>query len=426
MSDLTRISAREAARRIADGSLTAERYVGACLERIAQREATVGAWEFLEPERALAEARARDRAGPGGPLRGLPIGVKDVMDTADMPSAYGSPIYKGHRPATDAACVALARGAGAVVMGKTVTTEFATFHPGKTANPHNPLHTPGGSSSGSAAAVGDRMVPLAFGTQTAGSVIRPASYCGVVGYKPSFGTIARAGVKQLADALDTVGVMARSVEDAAFLTGVLADRPELVDLPALERPRIAFCRTPEWDKAEAATQAALDRAREALSARGVDVVELPVPVEHRGLQAAQMAVMGYDCARALAWERLNKRDLLSPRLRRILDDGMRVTAAEFDRALGMAETARRRFPELMAEYDALLVPAAPGEAPEGLQATGDPVFNRNWTLLHVPCVTVPTATGPRGLPVGVQLVGRLGDDARVLAAARFLEQALAA
>jgi amidase len=424
VTDLIRLSAREATRRIAEGSLTAERYVGAFLERIAEREKIVGAWEHLDPEKALAEARARDK-GPGGPLKGVPIGVKDVMDTADMPSAYGSPIYKGHRPASDAACVALARGAGAVVLGKTVTTEFATFTPGKTANPHNPAHTPGGSSSGSAAAVGDMMVPLAFGTQTAGSVIRPASYCGVVGYKPTFGTIARAGVKQLADGLDTVGVMARNVEDAAFFTGVLSDRPELVSLAAPARPVIAFCRTTEWSHAQPETQAALARAREALASRGIEVREIAPPPEHQGLLAAQIAYMGYDSARALAFERLQRRELLSPRLQQILDDGAKVDAATYDGAARQAEAARRKLGDWMGEADAVLVPAAPGEAPEGLAATGDPVFNRVWTLLRVPCVTVPAIEGPRGLPVGVQLVGRLGDDARVLGAALFLERALA-
>jgi Asp-tRNA(Asn)/Glu-tRNA(Gln) amidotransferase A subunit family amidase len=425
VTDLTRLSAREAARRIAAGALTAERYVGACLERIAEREAVVGAWQHLDPEQALAEARARDRATKKGPLQGVPIGVKDVMDTADMPSGYGSPIYAGNRPSDDAACVALARAAGAVVMGKTVTTEFATFTPGKTANPHNLKHTPGGSSSGSAAAVGDFMVPLAFGTQTAGSVIRPASYCGVVGYKPSFGTIARAGVKQLAVGLDTVGAMARQVEDVAFFAGVLSDRPALVDLPKLEHPRLALCRTAEWPKATAATEAALDRAVAALRRAGTATVEIDTPERHRTLLEAQVAVMGFETPRALAYERLAKRDLLSPKLAEMLEDGLKVTAAQYDATMTEVRETRRRLPEFFGAFDAVLVPAAPGEAPEGLAATGDPVFNRVWTLLHVPCVTIPAGTGPQGLPVGVQLVGRIGDDARVLAAARFLEAALA-
>src|SRR5437764_2531246 len=225
MPDLLSLSARAAVQDIAAGRLSAEALVTACLERIAAREQVVGAWHYLDPEAALAAARHCDASPPSGPLHGIPIAVKDLIDTADMPTGYGSAIYQGHRPAADAACVALARAAGAVVLGKTVTTEFACFSAGKTANPHNPAHTPGGSSSGSAAAVAAGMVPLAFGTQTAGSIIRPAAYCGVVGFKPSFGVIARAGVKPLADSLDTIGTMARNVADAAFLTGILGGRP---------------------------------------------------------------------------------------------------------------------------------------------------------------------------------------------------------
>ena len=227
MTDLRSLSAREAARQIAERRITAEALVTAYLDRIEAREAVVGAWQYLDREQALATARQRDAEAPRGPLHGVPIAVKDLIDTVDMPTAYGSAIYRGHRPDADASCVALARAAGAIVLGKTVTTEFATFTPGKTANPRNPAHTPGGSSSGSAAAVADGMAPLAFGTQTAGSVIRPGAYCGCVAYKPSFGLINRAGVKPLADSLDTIGVFARSVDDAAFFAGVLSERPSL-------------------------------------------------------------------------------------------------------------------------------------------------------------------------------------------------------
>src|SRR5215216_600925 len=250
MPDPLSLSAREAAQQIAARRLSAEALVAACLDRIAAREAAVGAWHHLDREAALEAARQRDREAPRGPLHGLPIAVKDLIDTADMPTGYGSPIYQGHRPAADAACVALARSAGAVVLGKTVTTEFACFTPGKTANPHNLAHTPGGSSSGSAAAVAESMAPLAFGTQTAGSVIRPAAFCGIVGYKPSFGTIPRAGVKMLCDSLDTVGTMARNVADAAFFAGVIAGRPELRDVaPSEAPPRFGLYRTPMWDEA---------------------------------------------------------------------------------------------------------------------------------------------------------------------------------
>jgi Asp-tRNA(Asn)/Glu-tRNA(Gln) amidotransferase A subunit family amidase len=451
VTDLRSLSVREAAERIAAGTLSAEALAAAFLDRIAAREDVVGAWQHLDREQVLAEARRRDSEPPRGPLHGVPIAVKDLIDTVDMPTAYGSPIYRGHRPAADASCVALARAAGAVVIGKTVTTEFACFTPGRTANPHNPAHTPGGSSSGSAAAVAAGMAPLAFGTQTAGSVIRPAAYCGVVGYKPSFGWINRAGVKPLADSLDTIGVMARNVADAAFLVGVLVERPALRRLalgtlripgsgspflgerPELHRlapsptaPRFGLYRTPQWEAAEAATAAALDAARAALERAGAAVAEIAVAPEHAGLNAAQETIMGFEIVRALAHERIAHSAALSPRLAQLLDRGLAIGAEDYDGAQEKAALARRRLPDFFGACDAVLAPAAPGEAPMGLGATGDPVFNRMWTLLGVPCVTVPARRGESGLPAGVQLIGRVGDDTRLLAAAAFLERALAA
>jgi Asp-tRNA(Asn)/Glu-tRNA(Gln) amidotransferase A subunit family amidase len=301
VSDLRSLSAREAARQITERRITAEALASAYLDRIEAREAMVGAWQHLDREQALEAARRRAAEPPRGPLHGVPIAVKDVIDTADMPTAYGSPIYRGHRPAADASCVALARAAGAVVLGKTVTTEFATFTPGKTANPRNPAHTPGGSSSGSAAAVADGMAPLAFGTQTAGSVIRPGAYCGCIAYKPSFGLINRGGVKPLADSLDTIGVFARSVEDAAFFAGVLTERPALRHLAVPQQaPRFGLYRTPVWDQAEPATAVALDAARAALERGGAVVAELQIAPEHEGLAEAQDTIMWFETVRALA------------------------------------------------------------------------------------------------------------------------------
>ncbi len=426
MTDPRSLTAREAARRIAARQLTAEALAAAYLDRIAARESVVGAWQYLDREQALAEARRRDAEPPRGPLHGVPIAVKDLIDTVDMPTGYGSPIYRGHRPAADASCVALARAAGAVVLGKTVTTEFATFTPGKTANPRNLAHTPGGSSSGSAAAVADGMAPLAFGTQTAGSVIRPASFCGVAGYKPSFGLIGRAGVKPLADSLDTVGVLARTVEDAAFFAGVLTERPALRHLavPA-QAPRFGLYRTPMWDEAEPAAAAALDRARAALEHAGARIDEIAIVPEHHGLTEAQDKIMGFEMARSLAYERIRHSALLSPRLAQQLDLGMAVGADEYDAARALAETARAGLGGFFGDCDAILTPAAPGEAPAGLGYTGNPVFNRMWTLLGVPCATVPAHWGESGLPTGVQLVGRAQDDPRLLACAAFLERALA-
>jgi amidase len=425
MTEPRSLSARDAARAIAECRLSAEALAAAYLDHIAARETVVGAWEYLDREQALAAARARDREAPRGPLHGVPIAVKDLIDTFDMPTGYGSPIYRGHRPAADAACVALARAAGAVVLGKTVTTEFAAFTPGKTANPHNPGHTPGGSSSGSAASVADGMAPLAFGTQTAGSVIRPASYCGVVGYKPSFGLIARTGVKPLADSLDTVGVYARDVADAAFFAGVLSERAALRHLAVPEAvPRYGLYRTPMWAEAEPATAAALDRARAALERAGAVVEEVAVRPEHQGLNEAQDKVMGYEMCRALADERLRHSAELSPRLAQMLDAGMAIGADEYDDARTLAAAARATLGDFVGGLDAVLTPAAPGEAPAGLGYTGNPVFNRMWTLLGVPCVAVPAWRSASGLPVAVQLIGRIGDDARLVAAAAYLEQAL--
>ena len=425
MTDLRSLTVREAARQIAERRLTAEALTAACLDRIEAREPLVGAWQYLDRGQALHAARRRDGEPPRGPLHGIPIAVKDLIDTVAMPTAYGSPIYRGHRPAADASCVALAKAAGAIVLGKTVTTEFAAFTPGKTANPRNPAHTPGGSSSGSAAAVADGMVQLAFGTQTAGSVIRPAAYCGVVGYKPSFGLINRAGVKPLADSLDTVGVLARTVEDAAFFAGVLSERPALRHLAVpSEAPSFGLYRTPMWDEAEPATAAALSAARATLERHGASVMELAIAREHHELAAVQDTIMRFEAVRAFAYERIEHSAELSPRFAQMLDAGMAIGADEYDRALARAAQARAGLAAFFGSCDAVLVPAAPGEAPVGLGNTGDPIFNRMWTLLGVPCVTLPVRWADNGLPTGVQLVGRLGDDPRLMACAAFLEQAL--
>jgi Asp-tRNA(Asn)/Glu-tRNA(Gln) amidotransferase A subunit family amidase len=427
MTEPRSLTAHEAARQIAEGRLTAEALVESYLERIATRESVIGAWQYLDRDQALAEARQRDSEALRGPLHGIPIAVKDLIDTFDMPTSYGSPIYRNHRPAADASCVALARAAGAIVLGKTVTTEFATFTPGKTANPHNPAHTPGGSSSGSAAAVADGMAPLGFGTQTAGSVIRPASFCGCVGYKPSFGLINRTGIKPLSDTLDTVGVYARNVEDAAFFAGVLTERPALRHLTVPEAvPCFGLYRTPMWDQAEPATAAALDAARAALVRAGATVEELSDIPEHDGLTEAQDKIMGFETCRALADERIRHSAELSPRLAQLLDAGMAVGAAEYDAARVLADAARAELGSFFGGCDGILTPAAPGEAPQGLGYTGNPVFNRMWTLLGTPCVAVAALWGVSGLPTAVQLVGRIGDDARLLACAAFLERALAA
>ena len=420
------LSAIDALAAIAAGTLTALELTRACLDRIAEREPVVHAFAWLEPERALAEARERDRAGANarGPLHGLPVGVKDIIDTHDMPTQCGSPIYAGHRPPDDASCVALAREAGAVMLGKTVTTEFASRHPGPTANPHNPAHTPGGSSSGSAAAVADFMVPVAFGTQTGGSIIRPASYCGVVGYKPSFGTINPTGVKPLATSFDTIGLLARSVDDCALMVGVLSGALSRAQPPApieaLRPSRIALCRTPVWPDAEPATIHAVESAAVQLARAGVAVDELELPADFAEFHHAQNDVLRYDAARVFAFERTRRSDLLSPSLREELEAGLALTRSRYLEAQALIARCRALFATTIAPYDCLLGASAPGEAPRGLHHTGEATFNRLTSGLHVPCITLPGFTGPNGLPVGVQLIGAIGDDTRLLRTAKWV------
>jgi amidase len=417
-------TALAAARAIADGSLTAEALVRACLDRIEAREPAVHAWQHLAAAEALVEARALDRQA-GGPLKGLPIGVKDIIDTADMPTAYGSPIYAGHRPARDASCVALARSAGAIILGKTVTTEFAYYHPGPTTNPHNAGHTPGGSSSGSAASVADGMVPLAFGTQTAGSVVRPASFCGCVGYKPTFGLLDVTGVRPLAVSLDTLGVMAADVADAAFFVSILTSRPTLrTDGHALTPPRIGLCRTFEWPKAEAAMQAHLLASAEKLKRAGATLLDVTLPPPFERLAAAQQIIMAFETARSLHPEMRTAPESVSPVMRAFAGEGAGLSVDDYDAAKELRAKGAAALTEVFSNVDVVLTLSAPGEAPLGLGATGDPIFNRIWTLLGLPCLNLPCGTGPQGLPMGVQFVGARDNDARMLAAAAWSEHAL--
>jgi Asp-tRNA(Asn)/Glu-tRNA(Gln) amidotransferase A subunit family amidase len=418
-------SAADAARAIAAGRLTSESLVTACLERIAAREPEVRAWACVDRELVLKQARALDGVAPRSPLHGVPVGIKDVIDTADLPTEYNSPIYRGYRPKWDAACVAVLRRAGCVILGKTVTTEFANNHPGATRNPHKLTHTPGGSSSGSAAAVADFMVPLALGTQTGGSTIRPAAYCGVVGCKPSFGSINRAGLKFVAESLDTIGLMARSAEDIALLLHVLSGR-SIPDLQAQSgrKPRVGLFRTPRWNEADAATHAAIENAGTLLVKAGAKVSEFEAPRGYAQLFDAQNQVMCYEEARALAWEHANHADQISESLRSRIEDGWALSREAYDAARLAARDCRRRLAEQMKDCDYLLTPSAPGEAPATLAKTGNSVFNRVWTLLGAPCVTLPFGTGPNGLPLGVQLVGSFDGDSDLLAWSHWTAAAL--
>lgn len=422
MTKFNTVSATEAAKHLAQRAITAEALVRDCLARIEEREPTVQAWAFLDPELALEQARELDRGPSRGPLHGLPVGVKDIFDTFDMPTEYGSPIYKGHRPAADAAVVALTRRAGGVILGKTVTTEFATFPPGKTRNPLNAAHTPGGSSSGSAAGVADFMMPLAFGTQTAGSVIRPAAYCGVVGYKPTYNALARGGVKTGSDTLDTVGVFARSVADAAFFVSALTRRPELqASQWSGAAPRVGMCRTFEWTRTLPEMAEVMERAASALAKAGARVAEVSLPEPFAGMAAAQATIMRFEGACNRADELMRHPDKLHPKLAELCRQGFEITGSEYAHAQALAGECRGRLAEAFGDCDVLLAPAAPGEAPEGITSTGDPVMNAVWTLLYAPCVTVNAGKGPKGLPVGLQAVGRIADDARTLAAAEWIQ-----
>lgn len=420
-----RLSAVEAARLIAARKLDAESLVRSCLEQIEARN-EVAAWAFCDFELGLRAARARDAAGaPSGPLHGLPVGVKDVFDTVDMPTEYGSPIYRGYRPAWDAACVALTRRAGGVILGKTATTEFANNHPAATRNPRDLDHTPGGSSSGSAAAVADHMVPLAFGTQTGGSTIRPAAYCGVVGYKPTFNLVNRAGLKFVAESLDTVGLYGRRVADVALLAHAVSGQA----IPAFQQKpgrawRIGLHRTPKWKEAQAAAQGVLESAASALAKAGARIIDFEFPADFTHLYDEQAVIMGFESARALAYEFIEHRDKLSANLRGRLDIGMGTPRADYDAAMRHAGECRARLAEALTGLDVLITLSAPGEAPEGLATTGNSTFNRNWTLLGTPCVHVPCATGPAGLPLGVQIVGAAGEDIATLGCAEWIERVL--
>ena len=351
------------------------------------------------------------------------VGVKDIFDTADLPTEYGSPIYRGHRPAADAACVAAARAAGAVILGKTVTTEFATMVPAATVHPRNPKHTPGGSSSGSAAAVAAGMVRFAYGTQTVGSIIRPAAYCGVVGYKPSYGMLSRSGMKMGAETLDTPGVIARTVEDAALLAGASAMRSDLLERHPVENPRLGLCRSPNWHHMSSEGAAEYDSAARRLVGKGARLVDLEFAFDE--LDAAASTILVYEMARGLAYEFANHRARISPMLVERVDAGAAMPYAQYANALTYAARCRVQMRDQANNVDAILTPSATGEAPLGLGSTGNTAMNRLWTLLHGPCVTVPAGDGSGGLPLGVQLVGIPGSDARTLAVARWVEHALA-
>lgn len=424
---LHELTATEIVKAILAGDASCESVARSCLAHIEAREPDVEAWQFLNPDQVLAQARTLDQqTTPPGPLHGVPFGAKDIIDTQDMPTSYGSPIYQGHQPALDAACVALSRKAGAVLMGKTVTTEFANVHPGKTRHPMAPERTPGGSSSGSGAAVGDCMVPLAIGTQTTASVIRPASFCGVFGYRPTYGDLRMVGVKEAAGSLDTLGLMARSIDDIALYRSVLLDMAP-TPLPIVSQPpRIGFCRTPLWSQLEPPTAPLLEAAAEQLAKAGAQVEDVNLPGDFDPIVEMHRAISSFEFRRNFTYEIENHWEQISPTLRNgRIANGKDCSYEQYCDARMWAETRRRQLDDIFASYDVMLTASAPGEAPIGLHATGNPVFCTLWTTMHVPAMTLPVFTGPNGLPVGAQLVGRRYRDRQLLATAEWVRQQLA-
>ena len=419
------LTATELAEKIDAGTVTAEAIVRAHLDRIDRRDADVLAWSHLARDAALERARVLDRGPRQGLLHGIPMGVKDIIDSWDQPTGYGSPIYETHQPLADAATIAMARAEGAILLGKTVTTEFANRHPGVTKNPHNPAHTPGGSSSGSAAAVADFQVVLATGTQTGGSVIRPGAFCGVVAYKPTYGHFAPAGMKANTEWLDTIGAYARGVEDIALFRAALMAMPYR-PIGKLERPpRIAVAFTHHKAELSAEGTKAVNDAAAQLTKAGAMVSEIELPAPVRDMSVGQQTLSAFDGPRAHADEARRFPGLLSESLKNDkLAAGAKIDYATWVAARKLGETGRAAVDALFGDFDVILTAPAPGEAPVGLKSTGKATFNLFWTYLWMPCIGLPFTRGPTGLPVGIQLVGRQHEDAALLDIAGWVRGAL--
>ncbi len=417
--------ALDLARRIEAGELTPAAVIDRCAQAIKAHENAVGAFVVLDLERAHRTAEREATVLAAEPLRGLPVGIKDIFDTIDFSTEYGSSIYAGHRPAADAALVADIRRAGGIVLGKTVTTEFAFLDPSRTRNPHNLAHTPGGSSSGSAAAVAAGMLPIALASQTGGSTIRPAAFCGVAGFKPSFGLLPTVGMKGMSDQLDTAGLIAARVADVAFALTAICGQNYRVDTAAAEAPRFGIVRTNRWPDASAAMQNAVETAVHGAEAAGARIREITLPPVCEDAYRIHSTIQKYQAYRAMAFEYGQWRHVLSPLLRKTIEEGAAVSSAEYDDALRIADNARKALADCMAGTDLLLTASALGAAPAGLQSIGTSEFNRFWTLVGTPCVNVPGLADQAGMPLGVQVIGRFGCDHKALHGANFLEHAIA-
>lgn len=423
--ELWRLTASEARRRMAAGRLNSETYVAACLARIAEREPLIQAFAHLDAAAAMVEARARDREPTRGPLHGIPVAIKDVIDVAGMPTQHGSPLFAGFRPAQDADCVALLRASGAVILGKTETLEFAAGgRKPPTRNPRNPAHTPGGSSSGSAAAVADYMVPLALGTQTGGSTIRPAAFCGVYAMKPSFGSVSLEGVKHFAPQLDTIGLFARSVADLTVLAKACEVMQTVARAPGVKGLRIGLCETPMWQLATPDAQAVLQAAGAALSKAGARLRRVTLPRAFADINAQHDVLMQGEGGVSFRALNATRGLLLAADLRALAENRGGYTRAQFRAAEDYMAARRVEFEKLFGRIDVLLMLAVPGEAPAGLESQGLALFNRMGSALHAPCITIPGARGASGLPIGVQITRPRYDDDRLLAIAASVARVL--
>jgi len=424
MGSLNELDAFELAQKIQDHEITSEALVRDCLDRVGDREEEVHAWQYLDREAALYQARICDSSPAKGPLHGVPVGIKDLIDTCDMPTCYGSSIYAGHQPAFDAECVSLLREAGAVIMGKTVTTEFAAFNPPETRNPHNISRTPGGSSSGSAAAVADKMVPLAIGTQTAGSVIRPAAFCGVVGFKPTFRYFPTTGVKPLSSELDTLGVFARNMRDVALVNDCLVRQRTTLSNVDREPISVGLFRGPHWANIDEPAKAVLEGLWDQLGAEKSPIISRALIQDFAALADIQHTIMCADMAKSLMREFSDHPSQMSKGLRTFIEYGLALDVVKVREAREIARLARDEVQKWFGDCRLLITPSARGEAP-GAETTGDPLLNKVWTLLHLPCVSLPAGFGSNGLPLSVQVVGRANDEAALLSGAGWIETVIA-
>ncbi len=419
------LDATQIVKKVNNREIKCESVVKSCLERIHDREPIVKAWSQLEADRSLKIAKNIDKSQNKNLLQGLPVGWKDIIDCEGYRTTCGSPIYKKNIASINSAPVSMSIRSGALVLGKTFTTEFATSFPGPTTNPHNKLHTPGGSSSGSAAAVADFMIPVAVGTQTGGSVIRPASFCGIVGFKPSFNTISRYGVKQVSDSLDTVGIFSRNVKDAALLLAGLTGRKEFFDISKVKPLKIAICKSDNWSQAEKTMVDSIYTASKLFSKNGIEIREINLPDVFKNLDDAHHDIEYYELSRALQHEFLSAPNLLSQAIKLRIEKGQLIKLSQYHLAIESSQKGKATAQEkLFSKYDLLITPAALGEAPKGLASTGNATFNRVWTLLGLPCITLPGFKGPNNLPLGIQFIGPIRKDIEVLSKALWIEALL--